>query len=532
MNRGPLSRRELLARAAALGAAACAPPAVAPPAPLDVQPVAGESMDRGHRVRSPLADRPEPTEVADVVVVGAGVTGLCAGWGLRGCGLNVVTLELADAVGGTARASHGAALGAHYLTLPSPEAVAVRRLLHELGVITSFDGAGRPHYAQQALVWAPETRLFVGGTFVDDLWPEGVATAEDVRQREAFAARVEALRATVGADGLPAFSIPVGNSSRDPALRALASTSFAAWLDAEGFTAPAFRWTIRYACRDDFGAPPERVSAWAGLHYFAARRPDPADPSLGTNVLTWPEGNGWLVGRLRDGLPAAPTTGAIVRAVEPDGRVWFERAGDPTIRGVRARAVVLAVPTPVADRLLGRVSAVVPEAAPWLTVQLDVSGPPGGHGVRTAWDTVIHGVEGLGYVDNAHFGHTAWRRSGPSVLTWFRPMEDRAALRDLADGDAAELALAELEVAHPNIRELVTAARVCRFGHGTVVPAVGLHALDAAGAPQLDALAASVGVVDRAHCDLSGMSLFEESATHGFAAAERVRARLGLAGTG
>jgi hypothetical protein len=61
---------------------------------------------------------------------------------------------------------------------------------------------------------------------------------------------------------------------------------------------------------------------------------------------------------------------------------------------------------------------------------------------------------------------------------------------------------------------------------------VGLHALDAAGAPQLDALAASVGVVDRAHCDLSGMSLFEESATHGFAAAERVRARLGLAGTG
>lgn len=525
----PPSRRELLAGAASFGAtslaAGCAPTA-APPSPLPVSAVAAESMARGHRVRTPLVGRPAAGESTDVVVVGAGVAGLSAALALRASGLAVRVLELGDAEGGTARASHGAALGAHYLTLPSPEAVAVRELLHELGVIESFTSDGRPHYAQAALCNAPEERLFVGGQFVEELWPLGVATPEDVRQRDAFAALVAAWSARVGADGRPAFAIPVAASSLDPELRALAHLSFAAWLDAQGLDAPAFRWTLEYACRDDFGVRPDRVSAWAGLHYFAARRPDPADPGLGTHVLTWPEGNGWLVHRLRERLPSPPTTGAIVRAVEPDGRVWFEQADDPTIRGLRARAVILAVPTPVAALLLGTAAPVTPEAAPWLTVQLDVSAPPGGRGVRTAWDTVIYAADGLGYVDNAHFGHTAWRRSGPSTLTWFRPMDDRAALRDLPDADAAELALAELEVAHPRLRSIVTAARVCRFGHGTVVPTVGLHALDTRGVPVLDPLLAPSGVVERAHTDLSGMSLFEEACTHGVAAAARVRARL------
>jgi hypothetical protein len=48
------------------------------------------------------------------------------------------------------------------------------------------------------------------------------------------------------------------------------------------------------------------TSAWAGVHYYAAREPDPA---YGDVVLTWPEGNGWLTHRLAEPV-ADPTSRA------------------------------------------------------------------------------------------------------------------------------------------------------------------------------------------------------------------------------
>jgi hypothetical protein len=47
---------------------------------------------------------------------------------------------------------------------------------------------------------------------------------------------------------------------------------------------------IDYCCRDDFGLGIKEVSAWAGIHYFAARKQDTA-PDGNDTVLTWPEGN-------------------------------------------------------------------------------------------------------------------------------------------------------------------------------------------------------------------------------------------------
>ena len=47
--------------------------------------------------------------------------------------------------------------------------------------------------------------------------------------------------------------------------------SMAAWLDRERLDSPWLRWIVDYACRDDYGALSADVSAWAGLHYFAAR---------------------------------------------------------------------------------------------------------------------------------------------------------------------------------------------------------------------------------------------------------------------
>ena len=76
------------------------------------------------------------------------------------------------------------------------------------------------------------------------------------------------------------------------------------------------RGHVRYACRDDYGTEPDEVSAWAGIHYFASRRGHAADADPGA-VLTWPEGNGHLVGRMAARLKAHLTCGHIVHRVTP-----------------------------------------------------------------------------------------------------------------------------------------------------------------------------------------------------------------------
>lgn len=508
------------------------------PPPLQGQVLGAADAERGHRLREPFHAAQEPTpERADVVIVGGGIAGLSAAWRLRRAGFEgtVELLELGDQPGGTARAGAGEAgpfaLGAHYLTLPNREAVHLHALLADLGVITSFDADGRPIFDPRMLCLAPEERLFAGGAWTEGLWPEHLVGDEDRAQFAAFQAMVAAMRARVGADGLPAFTIPVALCSRDPEIRALAGLSFADWLDQQGFTSARLRWWLQYATRDDYGCGLAGASAWAGLHYHCARRPDPGDArDLDTHVLTWPAGNGWLVERISAALPWRVRCGALVRRVEPDGdgaRVYYELGGAD--RQLRARAVVLAVPSHVADRLVTRSPELRrPDLAPWRVAALQVDRPPASHGVATAWDSVLLDGEGLGYVWSAH---QTGSYGGPGVMSWYEclwrhpPADGRARL--LASPWEAEVdrVLTELSPAHPDLRERVSRVDIAKWGHGTAIPSVGLHS-DAA---QLEALARPLGPVLFAHTDLSGLSLFEEASWHGVRAAEEALDVLGLA---
>ena len=490
--------------------------------------------ERGHRLRSPFSPPAEaPAEVADVVIVGAGVAGLSAAWRLQRAGFRgaVQILELADQEGGTAAWGEGAAgpfaLGAHYLTLPSREAAHMRALLADLGVITSFDADGRPFFDESMLCLAPGERIYAAGEWIEGLWPEPLADAEARAQLADLLATLDGLKRAVGSDGRPVFSIPTARSSRDPAHRALAEQRYSDWLDAAGYTSPALRWWAEYATRDDYGTSLADTSAWAGLHYHCARRPDPADPTdMGTDVLTWPEGNGWLIEALLARVPWRPLTGALVRQIEPEAggaRVWWEREGQ--VHGTRASAVIAAVPCRVLDRLTPRPEGPRPDMSPWRVVALTVDQPPASRGVPLAWDSVIYGAESLGYVSSAH---QRGRYGGPTVLSWYQPLAEgapaarRQALLSARWEEEVEATLTELEAAHPDIRARVQRADVMRWGHGTVRPTPGLHAIGA-----LDPLSAPSGAVFPAHTDNSGLSLFEEASWHGVRAAEEVLAALG-----
>lgn len=485
---------------------------------------------RGHRLRSVFEPPTNTTNTTnttnvDVLIVGAGVAGLTAAWRLRreGFGGEILLMDLGDTIGGTSAAGKsdiGAfPWGAHYITLPNREARHMRALLHDLGVIQGFDGAGRPKFDPGALCLAPQERLYIYGEWIHGLWPEVGANADDTAQHRDFLAQCAAWESRVGADGRPAFSIPVHHSSNDPEIRALAIVSFDAWLTAQGYTSDRLRWWLTYGCLDDFGTTLEQTSAWAGLHYHCARRPEAADArDMGTHVLTWPAGNGWLVNALAERAHATTWTGALVRRIEADtGRVWVEVNGDS--REVKAKVVICAVQSRIADLLVDR-KPTSPRAdfAPWCVAQLHCDALPKSRGVAAAWDSVIYGSDSLGVVSSAH---QLGRYGGPTVLTWYKPIigetpsqAARALMRQPWE-ETADIVMTELAQAHEDLRSRVQKLDVWHWGHGTARPVVGLHTTAA-----LSEAAKPVGRVHFAHTDLSGMSLFEEASWHGVRAAE------------
>lgn len=541
-----LSRRRVLKGAlwgAFAGVAGCAPPERA----LRGATLGAHRAGLGHRLWAPFAPQPGArVERAEVVIVGGGVAGLSAAWRLRRAGFSgrVLLLELDARLGGTSQAGEGAggpfALGAHYATLPNRENIHTQAIFADLGLVVGADAEGRPAYPPAALCLAPQERLFIGGEWIGGLWPATGASADDEAQREAWEAELQGWRAKHGADGRPAFCLPLALSSEDPALRALADLPFADWLDARGYTSPRLRWMIEYGCRDDFGATLRGTSAWAGLHYHCARRPWVADAlDMGTQVLTWPKGNGALVDGLAARCGAELRVGALVRRVEADtGRLAVEThlegaaGGAVELVEVQAERIILAVPSAVAARLLERPAPLAPISAPWRVAVLQLDGWTPGPGVPAAWDSVPWTPElppeeaDLGAIDN---GWQAGRYGGPTTLSHYQPLcaDDtktaRHALLSSSWEEQAEGVLHRMRRGWPDLRAHLLRIDLWAWGHGTVRPSPGLHA----DPRRLAALAAVEGRVHHAHTEQSGMSLFEEASWQGVRAAEEVLTALG-----
>jgi len=503
--------------------------------------IVGSSHELGHRLRAGNLPEPQETREVPLVIVGAGIAGLSAGWKLAKSGFrDFEILELEPEPGGNSRwGENGVSAypwGAHYLPVPTSESTAVRELLEEMGMVRDVGPNGEPIYDPRHLCHAPQERLFIDGR-----WQEGISARELLRSSAApgdraalaeFEQHMRRYRDYRDARGRRAFALPMALSSDDPDLVALDRLSMREYFDRAGWTSERLRWYVDYCCRDDYGCTLETTSAWAAWHYFCSRGEE-------VQYLTWPEGNGRIVRHM---------AGRLERHLHTDTLVYRIRVnGDPAAReasaeGVdvdvlntrtnaavrlRARHVIYALPRFTAPYVLDGYELPGIDAftyAPWMVANLTVDRLPEG----AAWDNVIYDSLSLGYVVATHQNLRV--APGPSVLTYYMPFAEpnpEAARRWMLERSWSEwvsIILGDLAPAHVGLESLVTQIDIMLLGHAMIRPVPGFLWGEAR-----RRAADAYGPVRFAHSDMSGLSLFEEAQYRGVRAAEDFMRQLGHA---
>lgn len=519
-----LTRRDLLATflGAPLAIAACrrGQPAILPPGEI-----VGASADVGHRLREQRTFAPERWERHEVAIVGSGIAGLAAAWRLAAAGVrDIVMLELEPAIGGTSRSGNAMPWGAHYVIAPSTDDPVLTRLLEEMGVLEN----GVP--AEQFLCRDPQERLFYRGRWYEGLYLHAGASAEDLRQLRAFEAEIARWSRRRDGRGRRAFTIPVARGSDDADVTALDRISMADWMRERQFTSPRLRWFVEYACRDDYGTLLENTSAWAGIFYFASRDVDGEERA----TITWPEGNGRIVRHLARSAPVR--TNALVVDLNPTAEgvdVIALQGSEPF--GIHARRVIFAGPRFVAARVIAPWRATPPAHVreftygSWMVANLALRDRPQSHGFPLAWDNVFYDSPSLGYVVATH---QQGIDRGPTTLTYYYALcgsdfrAERERLLSAGRDEWADVTLADLSRAHPEIRSLTERLDVMRWGHAMVRPRPGFIWSEAR-----RTAAQPLGAIHFANTDLSGIALCEEALDHGVRAAEEVLAAFEVAGS-
>ncbi len=462
-----------------------------------------EAAPLGHRLRDRAAfPTPRQTVKVPIVIVGGGIAGLSAAWSLDKRGVrDFVLLEMEPEAGGNSRWGENEVSrypwAAHYLPVPSKESKLVRELCQELGLLE--DGRWNERY----LCFSPQERLFLHGRWQEGLEPELAATPRDREQYKRFQSLMQKF------EDSGQFTIPSDIGARPSPLD---GESMQAWMDRNRFDSPYLRWYVDYACRDDYGARMSDVAAWAGIHYFASRQPDDKGP------LTWPEGNGWIVNRLKSKLARYIRTGAPVYSIRGKSPLHVLTPGIEYL----TERVIYAAPTFTAHYIVEDAPKTGFVYSPWLTANLTLDRLPHEDTIEPAWDNVILDSPALGYVVATHMSVRS--RVERTVWTYYwaladgSPAEARARLLNNDWAYWKEAIFRDLERAHPDIRQCVSRIDIMRFGHAMARPVPGFLA-SAERRRWLDA----PGRILYANSDLSGFSIFEEAQYHGVQAAARIR---------
>lgn len=492
-----------------------------------------------HLLRDKQLDlTPKRVVTANIVILGSGAAGLGAAWYLASHGeQNVLLLEGFEPNGNNAAFVSGslnAPTGAHYLPQPSRESVHVRQLLKEMGILLRENADGSAIYRETDLVHAPDERVFYQGRWQDGLLPPD----DDSRRFFQFSG---SLKHRYGSDGRKIFAIPIVESSQDTQWRALDHLTFADWLAQHHYRSPTLLGYLDYCCRDDYGQGVNQVSAFAGLHYFAARGNDNAA------VLTWSDG----LNHLSQGLRQLSGMQTLFRLPETEHWVFrqpFALAGvalsveetndgvDVLVRWdngenvlIRAKHVISAMPLMVAKHIIRQperygLQQPLPDYAPWLVSNFVLHRFPD-EPLKTelAWDNIVQNSPALGYVVATH-QYIRVAKPEKTIFTAYHALAHdtphnvrqwllKAEAHDLIEPAAQDL----LHVYGKRFWQYVDHIDITVRAHAMSVPRVGYLS-----SPALAQLRGHHSRLHFAHSDLSHYSVFEEALYWGVQAAQAV----------
>ncbi len=493
--------------------------------------IVGANSMVGHLLRTGVTVSPTKTKIINTVIVGGGISGLSAAWWFKKNGFNdYLLLEMDSDVGGNSASGSNAISkypwGAHYVPLPGPETHYVREFFDEIGIIQGYE-KGLPVFNEYFLCADAHERLFFQGEWQDGLVPQHGIQNEDKKQYDEFFGFIESLKNKKGVDKKFIFSIPIDLSSQDPEFLKLDKISMAEFMTGKGWTSRYLNWYVNYCCRDDYGMPHNQVSAWAGLHYFASRAGIGANADS-QSVLTWPEGNGFLVSKFKSLVDDRIQNNSLVFSIENVGvenKIDVLNVQDNSCTRYFAKNVIYCGPRFAASKVIkGYKSEVALEYSPWAIANISLKQIPDSQGASLSWDNVSFYSKSLGYIVATHQDLKLNRNE--TVITYYLPLdekspkEQRIVAYQKSYHDWLDIIIPDLEKMHPGISQTISNVDVWIWGHGMVSPGI-----DYLWNKKRKEFVKPFHSIEFAHSDMSGISIFEEAQYRGVEAAKRILQR-------